>query len=149
MKKNRHFIMFVIMLIMMTMMATLASRQFHQAALVEVFIDPENGVNGQNSFLIHNITNSRLEFIKKYELWRLDVYGENEGVLIYAKELEEVFFIDSDEKLVFTYDFYENLPWFLQVDLEPGMYGLVMIYIFTDSERIHVISIQGHEFVIY
>ena len=148
MRKNRHFVMFIFMLIMMTMMATLVSRQFPQTALVEVFLDYDNNMPGPNSFLIQNITDGRLEFTKRYEVRQVSASDDSEGVLVHSVEIGEIFFIDSGERQVFTYDLSGNVPEFMQVALAPGMYVFAIIYTFSDAERTHSISIHGHEFVV-
>ena len=147
MKKNRNFIMFIIMLIMMTMMASLATRQFPQTALVEIFFEYENYVPIPNKFSIKNITDERVTFTKRYEVWQL-TYGEDENVLVYETTLDEIFFVDSGEFYAFTYDFSENAPEFVQAELSPGMYSLTKIYSFYGTEREHAISISGHVFIV-
>ena len=147
MKKNRHFVMFVIMLIMMTMMATLATRQFPHTSLVELFFEYENYEPVPNRFSIQNITENRLTFTKRYEVWQL-YNGEDESVLVYETKLDEIFYIDSGEFYFFSYDFRENPPEFVQVDLAPGMYSLAKIYNFYGAEREHTISIHGHLFIV-
>ena len=146
MKKNRHFIMFVIMLIMMTMMATLATRQFPQTALVEVFFEFGNNFYGTNSFLVQNITDGRLEFTKRYELWQVDADDEDRGVLVHAVDIGQVFYIEGEQQQIFSYDLSESLPEFMQVELEPGMYDFAIIYTFSNSERTHAITIQGKKY---
>ena len=147
MKKNRHFIMFIIMLIMMTMMATLATRQFPQTALVEVLVPYPETSETTNTFKIQNITDERLTFTKIYEVWLL-FYGEAEEIKVYEIKLDEIFYVDSGEFYIFLYDFGANAPEFILAELPPGMYSLAKIYIFTDSEREHVINISGHTFIV-
>ena len=147
MKKNRHFIMFIIMLIMMTMMATLATRQFPQTALVEVLVPYPENLMTTNTFRIRNITDARLMFTKRYEVWQ-QTNDETEYMLVYEVMLDEIFFVESGEFYLFSYDFGENTPDFVRVLLVPGMYGLTKIYTFTDTEREHAVSISGHMFIV-
>ena len=147
MKKNRHFVMFIIMLIMMTMMATLATRQFPQTSLVEVFFEYVDSTPIPNRFSIQNITDERIEFTKKYEVWQLH-YGEDEDVLVYETVLDEVFYINGGEFYFFYYDFSESSPDFVQAELTPGVYSLTKIYTFYGTERENTISIVGHMFIV-
>ena len=147
MKKNRHFIMFIIMLMMMTMMATLASRQFPQTSLVELFFEYEGNEPIPDRFSIQNITEDRLAFTKRYEVRRIH-NGDDESALVYETKLDGIFYIDSGEFYYFSYDFSENPPKFIQADLAPGIYSLAKIYTFYGTEREHVISIHGHLFIV-
>ena len=147
MKKNRNFIMFVIMLMMMTMMATLATRQFPQTALVELHFEYVENVPIPNRFEVRNITDERLWFTKRYEVYK--PIDEDVSVLIYETMLDEVFFIEPGGFYTFSYDFSENAPEFIEAELAPGVYRLAKIYIFHGSEQEHVISIQGHVFIIW
>ena len=150
MKKNRHFIMFVIMLIMMTMMATLATRQAAQTSppLVEVFFEYENGHPNPSRFSILNVTDEMLEFTKRYEVWRI-FDDETEGYLVYAVDIDEIFFLDVGRYYYFNYDFSGGLQAFIGTELDPGLYTLVMGYNFSSSERDHGVFIQGHRFAIW
>ena len=148
MKKNRHFIMFIIMLIMMTMMATLATRQFPHTALVEVLVPYPETAETANTFKIQNISDGRLTFTKRYEVWQRHE-GESEDELVYETELDDIFYVDSGELYVFSYDFADDIPEFVSIELAPGMYGFIKIYTFSDSEREHVISIGGHVFIVW
>ena len=147
MKKNRQFVMFVIMLIMMTMMATLATRQFPQTTLVEFFLEYESNEPIPNRFSVQNITDDRLTFTKRYEVWQLH-YGEDEAILVYETKLDEIFYVDSGEFYVFSYDFSANAPKFIHAELAPGIYSLTKFYTFYGQEREHVISVGGHMFII-
>ena len=147
MKKNRNFIMFVIMLIMMTMLASLATRQFPQTHLVEVLFEYENNEPIPNRFSVKNIADERLAFTKTYEVWQLH-YGENENVLVYRTEIDEIFFIEAFEFYLFSYDFSENTPEFISTELAPDMYSLTKIYTFYGAQTEHAISISGHVFIV-
>ena len=147
MKKNRHFIMFIIMLIMMTMMATLATRQFPQTALVEVLIPYPETLETTNTFKIQNITDERLMFTKRYEVWQL-FFGESEDIKVYEVKLDDIFYVGSGEFYLFSYDLGENAPEFVLAELPPGMYSLAKIYTFSDSEREHAVEIRGHMFIV-